>query len=200
MQIFGSKFWISNAPEFRQLFDTSKNLKKSTLNDLQNSQLVTYSKIQTKVCRRPWGAPMDWCLMKSVNAKYPLICCKCVEKPPKSGTFRFEAPARAPKCLAPPQKWYHHIAQPSAYLQPQALRKSHRSFIEKKLIFWDPIFWHKYSNGPGVTKKWHISNLTKKGPRTCHKLSWAQIWEKNSNGKCPKWAIRDSQLLQYKVV
>ena len=36
-----------------QLFDTSKNLKKLTLNGLRNGQSVTYSKIQIKVCRGP---------------------------------------------------------------------------------------------------------------------------------------------------
>ena len=46
--------------------------------------------MQTKVCRGPYGAPMDWCLMKSVNAEYPLSCRKYVKKPPKSGTFRLE--------------------------------------------------------------------------------------------------------------
>ena len=68
-----------------------KPSKKLTLNGPRNGQSVTYSKMQTKVCRGPWGAPMDWCLMKSVNAEYPLSCRKCVEKPPKSGTFGFEA-------------------------------------------------------------------------------------------------------------
>ena len=81
---------------------------------------------------------MDWCLMKSVNAEYPLSCRKYVEKPPKSGTFGLEAPPEPPSFSDPPQKWYHQIAQPSAHLKPQALLSSHRSFIEKKLIFWDP--------------------------------------------------------------
>ena len=47
-------------------------------------------------------------------------------------------------------------------------------------------FWQQYLNGPGVTKNWHVSKLTKKGPRRCHKVSCVQIWQKNSNGKCPK--------------
>ena len=84
-------------------FSMSKNLKKLTLNGLRNGQSVTYSKMQTKVCRRPWGAPMDWCLMKSVNAEYPLSCRKCVEKPPKSGTFGFEAPPEPPSVSHPPE-------------------------------------------------------------------------------------------------
>ena len=38
-----------------------------------------HSKIQTKVCRVPGDTPMDWFLMKSVNAEYPLRCHKCVK-------------------------------------------------------------------------------------------------------------------------
>ena len=63
---------------------------------------------------------------------------------------------------------------------------SHSSFIEKKLIFWRHLFLANYLNGPWVTKNWQMSKLTKKGPRRCHKVSWVQIWQKNSNGKCPK--------------
>ena len=37
--------------------------------------------------------------------------------------LRIRSPARAPKCLAPPWKWYHHIAQPSAHLKPPSLEK-----------------------------------------------------------------------------
>ena len=48
-----------------------------------------------------------------------------------------------------------------------------------------PIF-AKISNGPGDAKNRHISKLTQKGPNRCHKVSWVQIWQKNSNGKCPK--------------
>ena len=36
-----------------------KNPKKSALFGPANGQLVTYSKIQTKVCRVPWGPAMD---------------------------------------------------------------------------------------------------------------------------------------------
>ena len=28
------------------------------------------------ICKVPFGTPMDWSLMKSVNAEYPLNCCK----------------------------------------------------------------------------------------------------------------------------
>ena len=64
-----------------------KNPKKSALFSSANSQSVTYSKIQTRMSRVPWGPPMDWFLMKSVNAEYPLSCWKCVEK----RTFAFYA-------------------------------------------------------------------------------------------------------------
>ena len=43
------------SPTFRYV----QKSQKSTLNGLRNGQSVTYSKIQTKVCRGPWGAPMD---------------------------------------------------------------------------------------------------------------------------------------------
>ena len=42
---------------------------------------------------------MDWFLIKSVNAKYPLSCHKCVEKQ----TFCILCPTGPPKCVAPPQ-------------------------------------------------------------------------------------------------
>ena len=37
--------------------------------------------------------------------------------------LRIQSPARAPKCLTPPPKWYHHIAQPSAHLKPPSFEK-----------------------------------------------------------------------------
>ena len=43
---------------------------------------------------------MDWFLIKSVNAEYPLSCRKCVEK----WTFCILCPAGPPKCFAPPPK------------------------------------------------------------------------------------------------
>ena len=76
-----------------------KNPKKSALFSPANAQLVTYSKIQTKVSRVPWGPPMDWFLIKSVNVEYPLSCCKCVEK----WTFCVLCPAGSPKCVTPPK-------------------------------------------------------------------------------------------------
>ena len=43
---------------------------------------------------------MDWFLIKSVNAEYPLSCGKCVEK----WTFCVLCPAGPPKCVTHPQK------------------------------------------------------------------------------------------------
>ena len=77
-----------------------KNPKKSALFCPGNGQSVTYSKIQTKVCRVPWGPPIDWFLIKSVNAEYPLSCHKCVEK----RTFCILCPTGPPKCVEPPPK------------------------------------------------------------------------------------------------
>ena len=51
-----------------------------------NGQSVTYSKIKTKVCRTPYSTPMDRFLIKSVNPKYPLRCCKCAQKHPLTST------------------------------------------------------------------------------------------------------------------
>ena len=87
-------------------FLTSQNPKKLALFGPANGQSVTYSKIQTKVCRVPWDPPMNWFLIKSVNAEYPLSCHKCVEK----WTFCILCPAGPLSVSQPPQKWYHHIA------------------------------------------------------------------------------------------
>ena len=77
-----------------------KNPKKLALFGPANGQSVTYSKIQTKMCRVPWGPPMDRFLMKSVNAEYPLSCRKGVKKQ----TFCILCPAGPPKCVTPPPK------------------------------------------------------------------------------------------------
>ena len=153
--------------------------QKLALFGLANGQLVTYLKIQTKVFRVPSGTPMDWFLMKSVNAKYPLSCHKYVKKQ----TLCTRSLTRPTKCVTPPQKWYHHIAQGSAHLKPL------EHFDAPLLLHWEkidflkaPIFWQKYSNGPGVAKNWHMSKLPKRGPSRCHKLYWDQIWQKKFNG------------------
>ena len=74
--------------------------QKSALFGPANNQSVTYLKIPTKVFRVPSSTPMDWFLMKSVNAKYPLSCHKCVKK----WTLCTQSPARPPKCVTHPQK------------------------------------------------------------------------------------------------
>ena len=79
--------------------------------------------------------------------------------------------------------------------------KSHRSPVapsSRKLWFSeDTQFWPKYSNGPGVAKSWQISKVTIRCHKRCLKLSWVQIWQKNSNGKCPKLPIRSAHALRY---
>ena len=79
--------------------------------------------------------------------------------------------------------------------------KSHRSPVapsSRKLWFSeDTQFWPKYSNGPGVAKSWQISKVTIRCHKRCLKLSWVQIWQKNSNGKCPKLPIRSAHSLRY---
>ena len=134
--------------------------------------------------------------MKLVNAEYPLSCCKCVKKPPKSRTFGFEALPEPPSVSHPPP--LKMVPPYSSAICPPKTPKPHWGVTtpssRKNWFSETPIFWHKYSNG----KNWDMSNLTKKGPRIWHKLCWVQIWEKNSNGKCPKLAMRDSHALRYK--
>ena len=68
---------------------------------------------------------------------------------------------------------------------PKTLWSPVASSLKKKSIFWRHLFLANYLNGPGVAKNWHLSKLTKKGPRRCHKVSWVQIWQKNSKGSVP---------------
>ena len=79
--------------------------------------------------------------------------------------------------------------------------KSHQSPVapsSRKLWFSeDTQFWPKYSNSPGVAKSWQISKVTIRCHKRCLKLSWDQIWQKNSNGKCPKLPIRSAHSLRY---
>ena len=62
---------------------------------------------------------------------------------------------------------------------------AHRSFIEKKLIFWRHLFLANYSNGPGVTKNWHMSKLTKKGPRDVIRCLESKFDKKIPMGSVP---------------
>ena len=70
-----------------------------------NIQSVTYSKIQTKVCRPPYSTPVDRFLIKSVNPEYPVSCCECAQKCHLSSTA-----CGTPLSVSHPPKWYHHIA------------------------------------------------------------------------------------------
>ena len=46
----------------------------------------------------------------------------------------------------------------------------------------------------------HMSKVTIRCHKRCLQLSWVQIWQKNSNGKCPKLPITDFHALCHKVV
>ena len=49
----------------------------------------------------------------------------------------------------------------------------------RKLWFSEgPVFWQKYSNGPGVAKSWHMTKVTIRCHKRCVKLSRVQIWQK----------------------
>ena len=165
-----------------------KNPKKSALFGPANGQSLTYSKSQTRVCRLPWSPPMDWFLIKSVNAEYPLSCRKCVE----NGHFVFYAlldplSVSHPPKMVPPYSLGTCPATNPETLWCQVTPSSRENWFSE-----DIFFFANYSNGPGVAKNWHMSKLTKNGPRKCYKVSWVQIWQKNSNGKCPKLPKRNS--------
>ena len=172
----------------------------STLNGPVNGQSVRYSKIQTRVSRTPQDTPMDWFLMKSVNAKYPLSHRKCAEKCNFSVSF-FSMAHGTPLSASHPPKM---VPSYSLVIWLPKTPKSHWSPIapsSRKLWFSeDTQFWPKYSNGPGVAKSWQISKVTIRCHKRCLKLSWDQIWQKNSNGKCPKLPIMSAHALRYKVV
>ena len=51
MPIFGSKFENTHCSRISLIFQYVKNSQKSVLKAPRNGQSVTYSKIQTKVCR-----------------------------------------------------------------------------------------------------------------------------------------------------
>ena len=96
------------------------------------------------------------------------------------------------KCVTPPKKWYHHIAQLSAHLKPPKPRQPPIAPSLRKLWFSEgPVFWQKYSNGPAVAKSWHMSKVTIRCHKRCVKLSWVQIWQKIPMGSVPncRWQI-----------
>ena len=143
-----SKIW---GVEKKVNFLTSQ---KSALFGLANGQSVTYLKIQTKVFRVPSGTPMDWFLMKSVNAKYPLSCRKCVKKQPR----QTPQVCRSPPEMVPP---YSPGSCPPKILQ-NTLMPCH-SFIEKKLIFWRPYILTKVLKRPWSRQKLTYVKMGQKG-------------------------------------
>ena len=149
--IYGSKFWNLGGQKNSTTFWHLENPQKSALFSPGNSQSVTYSKIQTKVCRVPWGPPMDWFLIKSVNAEYPLSCRKCVEKQ----TFCILCPAGPPKCVSPPEKM---VPPYSLGTYPPT---NPRHFDAPLLLHWEKIDFLKASFfGKLLERPWSRQKLT----------------------------------------
>ena len=150
MPIYGSKFRISITLEFCYLFEISKILKKSALKAPGNGQSVTYSKIQPRVSRIPYSTPVDWFLTKSVNAKYPLSCRKCVKKTELlcSMPHRMPQVCRTPPKMVPPYSL--GICLPKTPKPVKAFSLLHR---EKKSIFWRHRFFDKLLEWPWSHQK-----------------------------------------------
>ena len=158
--IYGSKFQNLGGQKNLTTFWHLRNPKKLALFGPANSQSVTYSKIQTKVSRVPWGPPMDWFLIKSVNAEYPLSCRKCVEK----WTFCVLCPTGPPKCVTPPPKMVPPYSLGTCPpTKPWDTLNPRHSFIKKKLIFWRHLFLANYSNGPGCRQKLTYVKIDQEG-------------------------------------
>ena len=151
MPTYGSKFQNLGGQKNLTTFWHLRNPKKSALFGPANGKSVTYWKIKTRVCRVPLGTPMDWFLIKSVNAKYPLSCRKCVEK----WTFCVLCPAGSPKCVAPPQKWYHHITEVSAHLQTLRHFEAPSFLHQEKINFLKASFF-----GTLLERPWSHQKLT----------------------------------------
>ena len=139
---------------------------------------------------------MDWFLMKSVNAKYPLSHRKCAEKCNFSVSVFLKCIVFISALQTPKM-----VPSYSLVTWPPKSPKLHRAVVTpslRKLWFSEgTVFWPKYSNSSGVTKSWQISKVTIRCHKRCLKLSWVQIWQKNSNGKCPKLPVRSSHALCY---
>ena len=157
MPIYGPKFRNLGGQKKRWTFLTSQT---SALFGPANSQLVTYLKIQTKVCRVPSDTPMDWFLMKSVNAEYPLSCCKCVEK----RTLCTRSPARPPKCVAPPPKMVPPYSPGSCPSKtPRTLQSPIAPSSRKNLIFWRHPILTKVLKQPWSHQKLTYVKIDQKG-------------------------------------
>ena len=84
----------------------------------------------------------------------------------KNRHFVFYALPDPLSVLHPPPKWYHHIAQVSAHLQPQDTLKPCHSSIEKKNQFSEGIFF------------WQITRMALESP----KINICQNWPRRVLG------------------
>ena len=162
MPIYGSKFPISIALEFRDFFEMSKILKNSALKAPGNNQSVMYSKIQPRVSRVPYSTPVDWFLTKSVNAKYPLSCRKCVKKTELLCSMPHQMPqvCRTPSKKVPPY---------SLGICPPKTPKPHQSLLtpsSRKNRFSEGIFF------------WQITQMALESP----KIDICQNWPRRVLG------------------
>ena len=90
---------------------------------------------------------------------------------PKSGTLTFSGLQYGTCSII--------LAHDVAYTYPpktKSKRGNCHYFIEKN--FWKNPFSEKYSNGPQILLKWHISKMTKIDPRICLKVPNVQMWQK----------------------
>ena len=100
--------------------------------------------------------------------------------------------------------------------------KAIRPFLNKKIGLWQDVIGNAYfhldvtclkahnqdineqditmEDDTGIIKNWHISKMTRIGPRIYLKVPCVQIWAKNTKRKCPKWPIVICHILCYKVV
>ena len=181
-----SKIWGSKKGEF---FDISKigtfwpskwpisDIFKNLSQGVKNTIFHTYGQILDQISESQVPLKLSQMCSKMSSVFDGLwLPLKCVATP------KMVPPYSLGTCPPWTNKIYGELVAPS---------------LRKKLIFSRHPILANYSNGPGVGKNWHMSKLTKKGPRRCHKLSWVQIWQKNSNGKCSKLPKRNFQSLRY---
>ena len=185
---------ISGVKKIWQLFDISKILKNSALFGPANGQSVTYSKIQTKVCRVPWGPPMDWFLIKSVNAEYPLSCRKCVEKQ----TFCILCPTGPlsvselpPKMVPPYSLGTCPPTKPETLWCPIA-PSSRKNWFSEGIFFWQ-ITWMALE----LPKIDICQNWPRRVLGDVIRCLEPKFDKKNSNGKCLKLPKRNSHVPCY---
>ena len=128
--------------------------------------------------------PMHWFLIKSVNVKYPVSCGKCVKKQ----NLHFQCPARPPQvCHTPPKMvppyslgtCWPKTPKPHWSLVAPSLRKNW--FSEDKIFAKSTLLWSSQK-----FTYFKFFKLVIRCHKRCLKLSWVQIWQKKSNGKCLK--------------